>query len=136
MPGLKTYDLFISHAWGYHDDYSRMTNLLNNAPNFYWRNYSVPRDDKLDYTSSYALKEALKRQIRPVNAFILLGGVYASHSEWIDFEIDFALSISKPIVGVRKYGAERASSKLIEASSAVVNWSTSSIVDAVRNWSL
>ena len=45
MPELKTYDLFISHAWKYNEDYYRLVDMLNNAPNFKWRNYSVPEHD-------------------------------------------------------------------------------------------
>ena len=42
MPQLKTYDVFISHAWSYHEDYYRMVRFLDEAQYFYWRNYSVP----------------------------------------------------------------------------------------------
>ena len=48
MPTLKTYDVFISHAWKYSDDYDRIVEFLNKAPNFKWRNYSVPRHDPKD----------------------------------------------------------------------------------------
>ena len=37
VPALKTYDVFISHAWTYSDDYYRLVNLLNEANNFKWR---------------------------------------------------------------------------------------------------
>ena len=45
MPALKTYRLFISHAWQYHDDYYRLVEMLNAANNFRWYNYSVPEHD-------------------------------------------------------------------------------------------
>lgn len=32
MPYLKTYNLFISHAWAYGESYHRLVNLLNQAP--------------------------------------------------------------------------------------------------------
>ena len=35
MPSLKTYDLFISHAWRYNADYNRIVEMLNAAPDFY-----------------------------------------------------------------------------------------------------
>jgi hypothetical protein len=38
MPHLNTYDLFISHAWDYNAEYYRLVDMLNNAPNFKWRN--------------------------------------------------------------------------------------------------
>ena len=37
MPTLKTYDLFISHAWEYNSEYYRLINLLNEAQLFRWR---------------------------------------------------------------------------------------------------
>ena len=29
MPALKTYDVFISHAWKYNDQYYNLINMLN-----------------------------------------------------------------------------------------------------------
>jgi hypothetical protein len=34
MPSLRTYDLFISHAWSYGEDYYRIVEMLDAAPNF------------------------------------------------------------------------------------------------------
>ena len=34
MPELKTYKLFISHAWAYGDEYDRIISILNQAPRF------------------------------------------------------------------------------------------------------
>ena len=42
MPYLKTYNLFISHAWAYGESYNRLINLLNQAPYFSYKNYSAP----------------------------------------------------------------------------------------------
>ena len=42
MPQLKIYDLFISHAWKYGEEYDRLISLLNAAPYFYYRDYSAP----------------------------------------------------------------------------------------------
>jgi len=35
------YDIFISHAWTYNDEYYKLENMLEEAPYFNWRNYSV-----------------------------------------------------------------------------------------------
>jgi hypothetical protein len=40
---LRTYRVFISHAWDYKDDYYRCEKFLNEAPNFEWENLSVPK---------------------------------------------------------------------------------------------
>ncbi len=136
MPPLKTYDVFISHAWHYDDDYHRIVNLLGNAPNFKWRNYSVPQHDPKDANSPSRLKEALKRQMRPANVFLILSGMYVAYSDWIDFEIEFGLEISKPMIGVRPRGQQRVPKKVSDSVNEMVGWQTSSIVEAIRRHSL
>lgn len=136
MPDLKTYDTFISHAWTYHDDYDRIVKLLNAAPNFRWRNYSVPRHDPLDTGNDRALTDALGRQIRPVNVVLILAGMYAAHRYWIQKEMDLARAMRKPMVGIRLWGQERVPTAVDGAVDEMVGWSTSSIVDAIRRLAL
>lgn len=134
MPALRTYRVFISHAWTYSDDYYQIVRLLDNAPNFSWSNYSVPEHDPLDTEDD--LKEALKRQIRPVQIVIILAGMYVNHSEWIEFEMDFADQIGKPMIGVRPWGQKRVPREVQDRVKEMVGWNTSSIVDAIRKWSM
>ena len=136
MPELKTYDVFISHAWTYNSDYYRLVEMLDKAPNFKWRNYSVPEHDPLKPKSKKDLKEALKRQIRPANIIIILAGMYATHSDWIEFEIDYAEELKKPMIGVKPRGQQRIPKVVQDAVKEMVGWNTSSIVRAIRKWSL
>lgn len=140
MPDLKTYDLFISHAWRYHDDYDRVVKLLNEAPNFNWRNYSVPRHDPAIDPNTEAgfqkLKSALRDQIRPVNCVLILAGMYASHSRWINVEMDLADEYPKPMIGVRPWGQERTPQGVQDRVKELVGWNTDSIVSAIRKWSI
>ena len=139
MPSLKTYDIFISHAWDYNDDYYRMVGMLNNAPNFKWRNYSVPEHDPVEggeTKKKKVLEEALMRQIRPVNVVLILAGMYTNHSDWIGFEMDFADLMRKPMVGIRPWGQQRTPKAVSEAVKEMVRWNTSSIVAAIRGRSL
>ncbi len=132
MPSLKTYDLFISHAWTYNDEYHRLVAMLNEAPNFSWRNYSVPDHDPLEARTTGALAAALERQIRPVNAVLILAGMYVNHREWLQAEIEMAQGYSKPIIGIIPRGAERVPALVQNASVVDVNWNTDSIVGAIR----
>ncbi len=45
MPTLKSRSLFISHSWSYSDTYEKLVAMLDAAPNFQYKNYSVPKDD-------------------------------------------------------------------------------------------
>lgn len=136
MPALLNYRLFISHAWSYHDDYTRLIDLLDNANDFIYSNYSVPRDDKFGRMTANQLKEELKDQIRPINCFVALAGVYMSHSDWIQFELDFADLIRKPIIGIKPWGNSNVSSAVSDVAQEIVGWNTDSIVDAIRKYSI
>lgn len=111
MPDLKTYDLFISHAWKYNYGYYRLEKILKEAPFFKWRNYSVPVHDPLIDPNTPAGKskliEELDQQIKPVNCVLVLAGMYAAHSDWIEQEIKIANKYNKPIIGVKPWGQER-----------------------------
>ena len=136
MPQLKTYDVFISHAWSYHEDYYRMVRFLGEAQYFYWRNYSVPQHDPLDAGSNRRLREALKRQMRPVNVVLILAGMYAAHSDWIEFEIAFSLELNKPMVGIRPWGQQRIPKAVSDSVDTMVGWQKNSIVSAIRRYSI
>lgn len=132
MPSLRLYDLFISHAWTYGDDYYRLVNLLNNAPNFSWRNFSVPEHDPLHGGSAARLRAGLREQMRRVHVVLALSGVYATHSDWMQEEFDMAGEYGKPIIGLLPWGSQRSSSIVQGVAAEMVGWSTGSIVDAVR----
>lgn len=131
-----SYRVFISHAWKYHDDYSRMVSLLDEAAYFSYSNYSVPVDSKFDRMPKKQLEEELKQQIRPVKCVIALAGVYASYSDWIQFELDFADLIDKPIIGVKPWGNTNVSTSISSVAKEIVGWNTSSIVAAIRKYSI
>lgn len=138
MPTLKTYDLFLSHMWRSTDnsEYYQLEKLLNDAPNFDWRNYSVPEHDPLGTKTDKELKEALDRQIRQVNCFIIIAGMYVNHRKWIQKELEIAQNYKKPIVGIIPRGQERIPKEVQDAANEMVGWNTYSIVAVIRKHSL
>jgi hypothetical protein len=136
MPTLRTYKLFVSHAWAYNDDYYRLGEFLDAAPNFSWLNLSVPEHDPLLARSTDDLKRLLRDQMRPANAFLIISGMYAAYSEWIDFEMEFARRIGRPIIGILPWGSQRVPLAIQDAATELVGWNTSSIVSAIRDHAL
>ena len=141
MPELKTYSLFLSHAWRYNDDYYRLENLLNEASNFKWRNYSVPTHDPLinpnNPVGRNRLLSLLHDQIKPVNCVVIIAGVYVTHSDWILDEIEIAeVRYKKPIIGIKPFGNVNIPKAVQDVAQEIVGWSTSSIVAAIRKYSL
>jgi hypothetical protein len=132
----KTYSLFISHCWDYADDYVRLIDLLDDAANFSYKNYSVPKMDPLHANNEAKLKEDLERQIRPTSIVIILAGMYAHHSHWVGIEMDIAKRRGKPMIGIKPWGAERTPVDVQIAVRELVSWNTSSIVNAIKTHSL
>ena len=133
---MKTYNLFISHSWSYSDQYERLVKLLRARPYFRFRDYSVPPDDPIhNARSDAALRRAILNQMTRCHVVIILAGVYASYSKWINIEIDLAedgFSTSKPILAIRPWGAERISQTVRDAADEIVGWNTESVVEAIR----
>ena len=66
---------------------------------------------------------------------LILGGVYATYSKWINKEIYLAeegFSQPKPIIAVRPRGNKRVSLVVKDAADEIVSWNTESIVEAIR----
>lgn len=137
---MATYNLFISHAWKYSEDYNKVVDWLNEAQNegtLTWRNYSVPEHDpKIDPDSSSGkkqLKEALKPQISSASKVIVISGMYVSYSDWIDYEIDTSVDYGKYIIGLKPWGQERIPQKVQDNADIMVGWNKKSLIDAIIN---
>jgi hypothetical protein len=86
--------------------------------------------------AEYRIREALQEQVRHAHSVLMLAGVYASHSDWMQEEIGMAEYYGKPVIGIRPRGNERISSPVATAADVMINWNTASIVDAIRRYSL
>lgn len=132
----RTFNLFISHSWTYGDAYDRLVELLNKRPYFSFKNYSVPKDDPIHKTPNDALLyQAIKQQVSPSHIVIILAGVYATYSKWINKEIRIAqteFATPKSILAVEPWGAERTSRVVCDNADRIVKWNTDAIVDGIR----
>lgn len=130
-----TYNLFISHSWAYSDTYNGLVHLLDSKSYFDYKNYSVPKNDPIHNAGSeYQLKQAIRAQMQPASCVIILAGVYATYSKWINIEIELAKSMGKKIIAVQPWGAEKTSVVVKNAADVIVGWNTDSIVGAIRGY--
>ena len=133
---MKTYKLFISHAWTYSDAYENLVKLLRKRAYFQYSNYSVPKDDPLHTSGTdKELYEAIKNKMSPCNAVLILAGVYGSYSKWINKEIKIAqtgFKTAKSIIAIEPWGSQKTSAKVKNAADKIVGWNTESIVSAIR----
>lgn len=142
MPYLRPYHIFISHAWKYGADYDRLVRLLDGAINFSYCNYSAPKDrplQNLDSTSVGTVIEieaAIDRKIRPASCVLVISGMYYNNRHWMQYELDVAKSMRKPIIAIKPYGNSIMPQEIQRYADRVVNWSTDSIVSAIRMYSI
>lgn len=130
----KTYNLFISHSWSYSDTYEKFCSLLDNAKYFSYKNYSVPKDDPVhDAANIQELYDAIRKQMAYSQVVIIMAGKYSTYSKWIKREIKCAVDLGKPIIGVKPRSSTQVSSIVKENANEMVNWSTPSIVSAIRD---
>lgn len=134
MPPLKSRSLFISHSWSYGDAYEKLVAFLDSAPNFQYKNYSVPKNDPVHNAPNLAaLYEAIKKQMVFCDVVLIMAGKYATYSKWIQREIQIAKQdYSKPIVAIRPWANEQVSSVVSDSADRLVGWNTNSIVTAIR----
>ncbi|AFM12145.1 TIR domain-containing protein [Turneriella parva] len=132
MPELRNYRIFISHAWRYNEEYYRLVELLDRAPYFIYANYSVPEHDAFAEMTSAQLTDQIQAQIRPVQVVLIISGLYVNYSEWIQYEMDCAYSLHKPILAIQPWGSTNMPRQISQIANEIVGWNTDSIVDAIR----
>jgi hypothetical protein len=136
MPGLKTYGLFLSHAWKNDSDYSELVKMLESYDSFEFKNYS-----ELDCGSPVDPDEAaqknklismLDEQIRGAGCVLILSGMYGADSYWISKEIKIAKAYNKPVIAVKSREHGKVPKAIQDDAVKVVAWDAESIVDAVK----
>lgn len=133
---MRNYHIFISHAWNYSQHYKTIRQWLNATPYFRWSDYSVPVHDPLDVNTNYDLRARLRNQIAASSCVIVVSGMYSAYSKWIDYEIDTAVDLGKPIIGIRPWGQGRVPIKIQNNADVMIYWQSSSLINAIRMFAL
>lgn len=133
MPALKNRMIFISHAWTYNEHYWTLVKWFNEEANFSWSNCSVPSHDALPDKTSKGLSAGMSRQISPAQIVLVLGGMYAAQSAWVEYEIKEAQRMNKTIIGIRPWDQQRVPQIVQDASVCdLIGWNRASVISAVR----
>ena len=130
------YRIFISHSWSYSSDYDKIELFLRQEGiRFY--NHSVPQNDPIHTNGSdKQLSDAIEVKVKGGSCVIILAGVYATYSKWINKEIEMAQKYRKPIIAVQPWGAERTSSVVKNVADVIVGWNAKSVANAVREYAI
>lgn len=131
----RIYNIFISHSWSYNYDLVRLKTLLESRGYFKVAFWESTRDSPINSSNSSYVKTKLKERILSSDLVLGIAGIYASHSDWIGWELEVASKNGVPVVGVIPHGQERISLVVNKYSKENVRWNTESIVAAIRRHS-
>ncbi len=62
--------------------------------------------------------------------------MYTLYSEWIDYEINKAIRMNKPIIAIKPWGNERITLKIQNNATVLVGWNSASLISTIRNYAL
>ncbi len=129
---VKAYNVFVSHSWDHSDDLDNLHDLLIRRGYFSYSSHEVNKYSPINSSNTAYIKQRLKERIRNSNIVLALAGIYASHSDWMKWEIETAKELGIPIVGIIPRGQERISRIVFDNSIVDIRWNTESIVQAIR----
>lgn len=136
METIKTYDLFISHAWQYTVEYNFLVEMLNKQPRFYWRNYSSPEHETIINPNTTSGKKELsgelEGQIKYSEAVLILSNMYSDSRFWMDKVLELASSYNKPIILIKSVPNEEIPNTLLHQASETADGDIDSITSAIR----
>ena len=133
----RIYDLFITHAWRYHDDWTRFGEMFDKFMGDSWRNFSVPwYDPALDPNTDVGKRLVhrwLEQQIVPTCGVILLSSVYENKSaqKWVVLEVELARKYQKRVIGLPTFGTDAMAPQATALVDAQCPWDAKAIIAAL-----
>lgn len=123
--------LFVSHVFEPSDDYHRVFEYLESSHNFYYRNCSDPEQHLGG--DAEAMRNELRRQISLAEVVVVPAALYVRNREWIDFQLNCAKGLDKPVVVLETFGVKQKVPVQLEAlGDEIVEWKERDITDAIR----
>jgi len=101
-----TYDLFLTHAWHYNDEWQGMVAMLDGYIPGKWRNWSLPWHDtsieRHTPEGKAALEKLLDGHIVMASAILMLPETLnmPDGRMWLDKQLEIAARHSKPVLGI------------------------------------
>lgn len=128
----KTYKVFISHCWDYNDVLQNLKKMLDGSGYFLAEYTQVEKGHPINSEYAPAIKAQITQRLNDSDIVLAIAGIYASYSDWMQWEMDKARDLGLKVIGVIPRGQERISSQVYSRSVEDVRWNADSIVDAIR----
>jgi hypothetical protein len=133
-----TYKIFICHAYDHQDIYEELRKKLNDRiPKFDWRNLSVQYDMRYGTVDNEIdqgeLRELIGKRIEDCDVLLALTKPIASRREWLQWEINRANDLGKPVIGIARRKNDSVS-RFVRANTddIVDTWRVDHIINAIE----
>lgn len=124
--------LFVSHLFDPNEEYFRVFEYLESAPNFFYTNLSAPEKPPRA-RDPVSLQEALRGQIDQAEVVLVLSKMHARAPSMIEFQAVYAKAQDKAVIVMEPFGAgEPVPARLRELADSVVKWNEREMTDAIR----
>lgn len=131
----KTYQVFISHSWDHNKVLQDLKDLIDGRGYFPAEYTQIEKTCPINSDLAWVIKANITKRLESSDIVLAIAGIFASHSEWMQWEMDKAKEIGLKIIGVVPRGQERISQEVLYRSVVDVRWNADSIVDAIRRYS-
>lgn len=122
--------IFISHSYDDADLYHELISQLRARKRFKFRDTSVPDISQIETANP---KRAIRARIKRSDVMLVFTGRVATNSEFIQFELDTARRLGKPIIAVKPIGEQHISRVVRNAALIVIDWDIEEIVRQIRD---
>jgi hypothetical protein len=127
----KEWTLFISHS---HRNsaalYHELMRDLENRGHFRFQDQSIPRSRLLPVKNP---KRPIRKLISGCDVVIAFTRPIAGNSEMMQYELQTATELRKPIIGLRPKGDKYIAGVVRDAACVIIDWDVDEIVRQIRN---
>ena len=133
-----TYDLFLTHAWNYTDEWQGLVALLDEYIPGKWRNWSLPwHDTSIDRFSQRGreqLEKLLRGQIAQASGIIVLPETMdrAEGKLWLEKQLALAREFKKLVLGISPKNGTAFPTELAAFTAVVVPRDAAQIIAALE----
>ena len=131
---VNIYRVFISHAWNYRNEYYKLEKMLDDSPEFRWQNifpgFVSPKKDIDD-----ELEKSLRTQIGSCDVVLVISDIYNKDSTWIEREMNIAIELNKPIIGLSCRSGDETPWEIRRDASEIIDWNGFELTNAIQRYS-
>ena len=129
----STHNVFISHHNKDQEDLNNLTDLMGRN-GYQLRNSSIDESKPNNANSEEYIKSILRDRIKWAGTVLVLIGKETASRPWVNWEIEYANSQGKRIVGVYVRGAQESDipENLDRYGNAIVGWDSGNLLKAVQ----